>query len=110
MPRMVGMRVPPATDLQDLPPEALVLIEQMQHHIEHQEQALLADQQQLAKGQALLQSKERESALRDAKLEKLEFEVARFKRWKFGARTEAMNAEQRRHAVPYVPLKLWGNG
>lgn len=96
MPRMLGMRVPPATDLQGLPPEALALIEQMQRHIEHQQQALLAHQQQLAEGQALLQRKDREIALRDAKLEKLEFEVARFKRWKFGARTEAMNAEQRR--------------
>ena len=96
MPRMLGMRVPPATDLQGLPPEALALIEQMQRHIEQQEQALLAHQQQLAQGQALLQRKDREIALRDAKLEKLEFEIARFKRWKFGARTEAMNAEQRR--------------
>ena len=94
--RMLGMRVPPATDLQGLPPEALALIEQMQRHIEQQEQALLAHQQQLAEGQAQLERKDREIALRDAKLDKLEFEIARFKRWKFGARTEAMNAEQRR--------------
>lgn len=94
--RMLGMRVPPATDLQGLPPEALALIEQMQRHIEQQEQALLAHRQQLAEGQALLQRKDREIALRDAKLEKLEFEIARFKRWKFGAKTEAMNAQQRR--------------
>jgi transposase len=94
--RMLGMRVPPATDLQGLPPEALALIEQMQRHIEQQEQALIAHRQQLAEGQALLQRKDREIALRDAKLEKLEFEIARFKRWKFGAKTEAMSAEQRR--------------
>lgn len=94
--RMLGMRVPPATDLQGLPPEALVLIEQMQRHIERQDEALLAHRQQLAEGQALLQRKDREIALRDAKLQKLEFEIARFKRWKFGAKTEAMNAEQRR--------------
>jgi transposase len=93
---MLGMRVPPATDLQGLPPEALALIEQMQRHIEQQEQALLAHRQQLAEGQARLQRKDREIALRDAKLEKLEFEIARFKRWKFGAKTEAMNAQQRR--------------
>jgi transposase len=94
--RMLGMRVPPSTDLQGLPPEALALIEQMQRHIEQQEQALLAHQRQLAEGHALLQRKDREIALRDAKLEKLEFEIARFKRWKFGAKTEAMNAQQRR--------------
>lgn len=96
MPRMLGMRVPAAADLQGLPPEALALIEQMQRHIEQQDEALVAHQQQLAEGQALLQRKDREIALRDAKLEKLEFEIARFKHWKFGARTEAMNAEQRR--------------
>lgn len=96
MPRMLGMRVPSSTDLQGLPPQALALIEQMQRHIEQQEQALLAHRQQLAQGQELLQRKEREIALRDAKLEKLEFEIARFKRWKFGAKTEAMSAQQRR--------------
>lgn len=93
---MLGMRVPAATDLQGLPPEARSLIEQMHRHIEQQEQALLAHRQQLAEGQALLQRKDREIALRDARLEKLEFEIARFKRCKFGARTEAMNAQQRR--------------
>ena len=110
MPRMLGMRVPSATDLQGLPPEALALIEQMQRHIEQQGLALaehdrrlverdrsLAERDhQLAERQELLQRKDREIALRDAKLEKLEFEIARFRRWKFGARTEAMNAEQRR--------------
>jgi transposase len=103
MMRMLGMRVPPAADLQGLPQEALALIEQMQRHIEQQEQALLARQQQLAERERqlaerheLLQRKDREIALRDAWLEKLEFEIARFRRWKFGARTEAMNATQRR--------------
>ena len=47
MPRMLGMRVPSSTDLQGLPPQALALIEQMQRHIEQQEQALLAHRQQL---------------------------------------------------------------
>jgi transposase len=94
--RMLGMRVPSATDLQGLPPEALVLIEQMQRHIEQQGSALAERDRQLAERHELLQRKDREIALRDAKLEKLEFEIARFKRWKFGARTEAMNAEQRR--------------
>ena len=51
---------------------------------------------QLAERDALLQRKDREIALRDAKIEKINFELARLKRWKFGAKTEAMNAEQRR--------------
>lgn len=103
MPRMLGMRVPAAIHLQGLPPEALVLFEQMQRHIEQQGLALaerdrtLAERDRtLAERQELLQRKDREIALRDAKLHKLEFEIARFKRWKFGARTEAMSTEQRR--------------
>ena len=37
-----------------------------------------------------------EIKFKDAKLEKVMFELARLKAWKFDARTEAMNAEQRR--------------
>ena len=32
---------------------------------------------------------------KDAKLEKITFELARLKSWKFGAHTERLNAEQR---------------
>jgi len=32
---------------------------------------------------------------RDAKIESITFELARLKAWKFGAKTERMNAEQR---------------
>jgi transposase len=40
-------------------------------------------------------ARNRDIAWRDAKLEKVTFELARLKRWKFGAKTEAMTAEQR---------------
>ena len=43
-----------------------------------------------------IERKDREIALREARLEKIQFELARLKRWKFGAKTEAMSAEQRR--------------
>ncbi len=43
----------------------------------------------------LIQRQTRDIAWRDAKLEKVNFELARLKRWKFGAKTEAMTAEQR---------------
>lgn len=43
----------------------------------------------------LLERQAQEIVWRDAKLEKVNFELARLKRWKFGARTEAMSAEQR---------------
>src|SRR5450631_3787621 len=46
------------------------------------------------------QRKQRDSAAqaikwRDAKIEKITFELARLKAWRFGAKTERMNAEQR---------------
>ena len=54
--------------------------------------ALLA---QLAAKDELLVRREREIKFKDAKIERITFELARLKAWKFGARTEAMNAEQR---------------
>jgi transposase len=44
----------------------------------------------------LIEQHERAHKFKDAKLEKITFELARLKAWKFGAKTEAMNAEQRR--------------
>jgi len=89
MPRMLGMRGLPEVDLQGLSPDAAALFAHMQQRIQQQEKRIADDQ-------ALLQRKEREIALKDAKLEKVTFELARFKRWKFGARSEAMTAQQRR--------------
>jgi transposase len=42
-----------------------------------------------------VQAQAREIAWTHAKLEKINFELARLKRWKFGAKTEAMTAQQR---------------
>jgi len=61
-------------DLSQVHPEVAALIARLQHQV---------------------QSQAREIALRDAKLEKVNFELARLKRWKFGARSEAMHAQQR---------------
>lgn len=41
-----------------------------------------------------IERKDCDPALREARLEKVQFELARLKRWKFGAKTEAMSAEQ----------------
>ncbi len=58
---------------------------------------------QLAAKDAQLQARDeqivrrdREIKFKDAKLERITFELARLKAWKFGAKTEAMSAEQRR--------------
>jgi transposase len=71
---MLGEVAPPRIDITQLPPEAVALIARLQQQI---------------------QAQAREIAWRDAKLEKVNFELARLKRWKFGAKTEAMTAQQR---------------
>lgn len=78
-----------ATNPSGLSAEAAALIAQLRQRLQDQEQ-------QLAERDALLQRKDREIALREARIEKITFELARLKRWKFGAKSEAMNAEQRR--------------
>lgn len=56
---------------------------------------LTAQSRQIQQHQDAAQRYEREIKFKDAKLEKITFELARLKAWKFGARTERMNAEQR---------------
>jgi transposase len=100
--RMLGMRDLPAVDLHGTcPPAAAALIARLQEREQAQEQQLASVSRslrddELAHRQDLLQRKDRELALREAKIEKITFELARLKRWKFGAKSEAMNAEQRR--------------
>ena len=60
------------------------------------EQQLSAKDRQLADKDELISRRDHELKLKGAKLEKVSFELARLKAWKFGAKTEAMNAEQRR--------------
>jgi transposase len=74
MPIMLGEVATTRIDITQLPPEAVALIARLQQQIQVQA---------------------REIAWRDAKLEKVNFELARLKRWKFGAKTEAMTAQQR---------------
>jgi transposase len=82
--------------LQALSPQARALVEQMQQRLVQQAAVLAAQDRTLAERQSLIERKDREIALRDAQMQKLQFELARFKRWQFGAKAEAMNAEQRR--------------
>ena len=87
---MLGMRDLKPQDLQGLTPEALAeLASQMLQHIQQQAQDLEHKAQEI-------QRKDRDIAWRDAKLQKVTFELARLKAWKFGAKSEVMSAEQRR--------------
>ena len=78
--RMLGIAAD-AIDLTSLPAEVAALIERLQRRA-------LADEQELAR-------RDREIALARVKIDKLNFELARLKRWKFDAKTETMTAAQR---------------
>jgi transposase len=68
-------------DLTSLPAQAVALIERLQQQAQ-------VHAQELAR-------RDREIAWAHVKIDKLNFEVARLRRWKFDARTEAMTASQR---------------
>lgn len=78
-----------AQDLRALDPEAMArLAEQMLAHMAEQARQLGERDQQIAQQAQALKFK-------DARIERITFELARLKAWKFAARTERMNAEQR---------------
>jgi transposase len=74
MPSMLGETATDSFDTAHLPAEATALIARLQQQV---------------------QAQAREIAWARAKLEKVNFELARLKRWKFGAKTEAMTSQQR---------------
>lgn len=79
---MLDVRDFQAQDLRGLSPEALAeAAEQMLRHIS-------AQAEQIASQAKAIQ-------FRDARIERITFELARLKAWKFAAKTERMNAEQR---------------
>jgi transposase len=89
MQRMLSMRDLKPQDLQGLSQESITaLAAQMLRHIEQQARDLELKHK-------LLERKDRDIAWRDAKIEKITFELTRLKRWKYGAKSEAMTAEQR---------------
>ncbi|MFM9927480.1 IS66 family transposase zinc-finger binding domain-containing protein [Variovorax sp. H27-G14] len=100
---MLGARDLSAANPSELSAETGALVAQLLQRLQDQEQQLVEDgrvlaqrDQALAERDAPLQRKDREIALGEAKFEKITFELARLKGWKFGAKSEAMRAEQRR--------------
>ncbi|MBW8832923.1 MAG: transposase, partial [Burkholderiales bacterium] len=64
------------------------LVKQMLAHIAEQDSHIGEQRKQLDSAAQAIK-------WRDAKIEKITFELARLKAWRFGAKTERMNAEQR---------------
>jgi len=79
---MLDVQAFQAHDLQGLSPSALAEVaRQMLAHIASQS--------------LHIERQARDIKFKDTKLERITFELARLKAWRFGAKTEAMNAEQR---------------
>jgi transposase len=57
---------------------------------------LAAKNEQLDEAARKIAERDKAIKFKDAKIERITFELARLKAWKFGAKTEAMSAEQRR--------------
>jgi transposase len=70
------------------PAELTAVIAQLLSHVAEQDQHIGQQRQRL-------DSAEQSIKWRDVKIEKLTFQLARLKRWKFGANSERMSAEQR---------------
>ena len=77
-------------DLQGLRPETVAVLAQQML------QRLREHGRELEQRDRHIEHQAHDIRLKDAKIEKITFELARLKAWKFGAKTEAMTAEQRR--------------
>jgi len=76
-------------DLKALSKDAVTeLAAQLLAQLSAQQAALTVKDEHIAR-------RDREIKFKDAKIERITFELARLKAWKFGAKTEAMNAQQR---------------
>jgi transposase len=85
---MLGLPDLSSIDEQQLPADVALALQVMRRHIELQAGELDDKTREI-------ETKSREIAWRDARLEKLQLELARLKRWKFDAKSEAMTAQQR---------------
>ena len=95
MRRMLGLPQLPSIDEQKLPADVLQMLHQMRQQLERKDRELSDKDRELSEKSQEIEHKSREIAWRDARLEKINLELARLKRWKFGAKTEAMTAQQR---------------
>ena len=85
-----------AQDLHGLSPAALTEVAaQMLAHIGSQRQEIILQNQQITTRDQVIAERDRAIKFKDTQIERITFELARLKAWKFAARTEAMNAEQR---------------
>jgi len=93
---MLDVRTLQAQDLRGLAPEAVTQVaQQMLASLAEQSRLIGEQSRQLDERDQHIAAQAQAIKFKDAKLEKITFELARLKAWRFGAKTEAMNAEQR---------------
>ena len=91
-------------DLEGLGPKAITTLarrmlghlREQQQHLQQRDERIALQAGEIAQQASEIERKDAELQFKTAKLEKINFELARLKAWKFGAKTEAMSAEQRR--------------
>jgi transposase len=94
---MLDVNTLKAEDLKGLSKSAMAeLAAALLAQLAAKDEQLEAKNAQLGAKDEVLARRDRELKLKEAKIERLTFELARLKAWRYGARTEAMNAEQRR--------------
>jgi transposase len=93
---MLDVHTLKAADLKGLSKSAMAeLTASLLTQLAARDEQLLAQQAAIAAKDEHIARRDREIKFKDAKIERITFELARLKAWKFGAKTEAMNAEQR---------------
>ena len=93
---MLDLHTLQAQDLHGLVPEVMAqLAQQMLVGLAEQSRLIGAQSKQLDERDQRIAAQAQTIKFKDAKLEKITFEPARLKAWRFGAKTEAMSAEQR---------------
>jgi transposase len=94
--RMLDLRELKAEDLKGLDPsQVAALAQQMLAHIHAQDAHIGEQARGIQERDQRIENQARDLKYKQAELEKVTFELARLKAWRFSARTEAMNAEQR---------------
>lgn len=95
MPRMFGLHDLPLIDEQQLSADVAQVLMRMRQHIAQQAREIERRDDEIECKDRQIEHKSREITWRDARLDKLNLELARLKRWKFGAASETMTAQQR---------------
>ena len=92
---MLGLPELPTIDEQQLPADVAVALAIMRRHIEQQADEIDHKTREIDDKAREIESQSREIAWRDLRLQKLQLEVVRLRRWTFDAKSEAMTAQQR---------------